>query len=194
MSHFIFNPFPDLTSERLRLRRLRAEDSKALFALRSSDEVNKYIYREKPSSETIVLEFIGKVNQSIAANEVIYWAVTLSKMDVLIGTICLWNIEKTLLRAEIGFELLSEFHGKGIMTEALGCVLKYGFTNLPLQIIEAWTHPANEASLSLLYKYGFIRDTQAEIRVAGDDELQDMIILSRSSDDYIKSSSKVTKV
>ena len=52
--------------------------------------------------------------------------------------------------AEIGYDLHPQFHKKGIMTEALSCILNYGFKNLELENIEAYTHKENKASKSVV--------------------------------------------
>jgi ribosomal-protein-alanine N-acetyltransferase len=42
--------------------------------------------------------------------------------------------------AEVGYGLNPAFQNKGIMTEALKCVIDYGFNELKLIKIEAFTH------------------------------------------------------
>jgi len=57
--------------------------------------------------------------------------------------------------AEIGYELLPGSQGCGYMNEALGCILDYGFQNLGLIKIEAFTHVDNQKSTLLLEKNRF---------------------------------------
>ncbi len=50
LAHMIdvsFTPFPFLTTENYTLRNLMPEDAQEIFALRSSDEINKYLDRPK---------------------------------------------------------------------------------------------------------------------------------------------------
>ena len=71
----------------------------------------------------------------------------------MIGTISLWKFSEDKKTAEVGYDLNPVFHNKGIMTEALNCVLKYGFTQLQLDKIEAYTHKENQASRKLLLSW-----------------------------------------
>ena len=58
-------------------------------------------------------------------------------------------------RAEIGYTLDSDFHNKGLMTEALDAVLNYGFQKMRLRRVEALVGTDNLPSKSLLRKFGF---------------------------------------
>ncbi len=73
----------------------------------------------------------------------------------LLGTICLWKISKDEAKAEIGYELLPENHGKGIMQEVIPRVLQFGFEEIKLEMIEAELSPRNLKSVRLLEKNNF---------------------------------------
>ena len=74
------------------------------------------------------------------------------------GTIGYYRTTPEHYRAEIGYLLASKLHRKGLMQEALGVVLSYGFENMQLHSVEANTNPANLASQRLLEKFGFVRE------------------------------------
>jgi ribosomal-protein-alanine N-acetyltransferase len=162
MENLNFTPFPDLKTERLHLRQLKKEDANEIFVLRSDESVNEFIDRQKAKTIEDALQHIDKVNSGINNNESILWAITLKDDPVLIGTICLWNIVKEKDCAEIGYELLPQFQGMGIMQEALSKVLAYGFENLKFKTIEAWLNTDNLRSIKLLEKNNFTRDFDAE--------------------------------
>jgi ribosomal-protein-alanine N-acetyltransferase len=54
--------------------------------------------------------------------------------------------------------LLPNFHGKGIIPEAVNTLIDYGFDNLNLHSIEAVIDPENLASEKVLQKCGFIKE------------------------------------
>ena len=54
-----------------------------------------------------------------------------------------WKISREYSKAEIGFELLPEHQGKGIMQEALPKIIEYGFKNMKLRTIEGEVDPNN---------------------------------------------------
>ncbi len=130
-------------------------DEQEIFALRSSDEINKYLDRPKANTLDEARNFITKIINGIAKNESIFWVVTPKDESKLLGTICLWKISKDEAKAEIGYELLPENHGKGIMQEVIPRVLQFGFEEIKLEMIEAELSPRNLKSVRLLEKNNF---------------------------------------
>ena len=51
-------------------------DEQEIFALRSSDEINKYLDRPKAHTLDDARNFITKIINGIAKNESIFWVVT----------------------------------------------------------------------------------------------------------------------
>ena len=160
-----FTPFPVLQTERLLLRKLSQKDENEIYFLRSDERVNKYIDRPRATSLEDAHNFINKTNHAIENNECIDWAITFKNESNLMGTICLWNIDKEESKAEVGYELLPDFGGKGIAQEALLEVINFGFDVMKLQTIEAYTHKENLSSIKLLEKFNFKRDQDAESKI-----------------------------
>ena len=151
----IITTFPILKTERLTLRQLKDTDDLATSSLRSNNSVNKYIARSKQTTVDQAQAFIAKINDGINQNRSLYWAICLKEYPDLIGTICLWNFSNDKTCAEIGYELSPASQGKGLMDEALKCVLDYGFHSLGINTIEAFTHRDNVASARMLVKNKF---------------------------------------
>jgi ribosomal-protein-alanine N-acetyltransferase len=157
-----FTPFPVLKTERLTLRQLVMGDANEIFALRSDDNVNKYLGRKPSKSIDDAKAFIQAINENIKRNDSVYWAITLSGTDKLIGTICLYEFLDGNVKAEIGYELLPGFQGKGIMQEAISKVIDFGMQHIGLHSIEAYTHSENHSSTRLLEKFNFKNNGPAE--------------------------------
>jgi [ribosomal protein S5]-alanine N-acetyltransferase len=157
MTNRNFTPFPVLQTERLLLRQLISTDDKEIFALRSDPSVNKYLNRKPGKSIEDAKDFIRMINENIQRNNSLYWAITLNSTDKLIGTICLFNFSDDNFKAEIGYELLPDFQGKGIMQEATTILIDFGIQHLGLKSIEAYTHCENKRSTKLLDKFNFKR-------------------------------------
>ena len=157
-----FNPFPVLKTERLTLRQLLSSDANEVFALRSNDKVNKYLGRQRSESIDGAKTFIETITKNVQRNDSIYWVITLTGLDKLIGTICLFNFSDDNLKAEIGYELLPDFRGKGIMQEATLKVIDFGFRRIGLRSIEAYTHTENRKSTRLLEKFNFKKNGDGE--------------------------------
>ena len=154
-----FIPFPEITTERLFLRRINESDWDVILFLRSDKTINKFIKRpesERTKNKADALKFIKKINDGIESNNFISWGITLKENSKIIGTICLWNFSKDNKKAEVGYDLNPLFHRKGIMSEALKNIMAFGFNELRVNNIEAFTHEGNESSKNLLKKNGFI--------------------------------------
>jgi len=153
-----FDPFPEISTERLLLRRLRFADANSLAELRSNKSVNKHLDRPATMQTEEANNFIEKVNRRINDKELLYWVIALKGTGNFAGAICLWNIEADKDRAELGYELHPDYQGQGIMQEALQQVIQFGFNTMQLAVILALTKPANKASEKLLVKNSFRLD------------------------------------
>lgn len=154
-----FIPFPILTTDRLTLRQLSTADKQNIFTLRSSPEINKYLDRQPSNTIEDAINFINAINNSIKKNDSLYWAIALTNSNIFAGTICLFNFSAEKNSCEIGYELLTDFQGQGIMIEAAEKVIAYVFETMKLQKIEAFTHIDNRHSTKLLEKLGFKKST-----------------------------------
>lgn len=153
-----FSPFPQLTTEQLVLRQLTTADAGAIARLRSNEIVNQYLDRPKTTSPAEALLFIDKIANTLANKKGAYWVIALQENSDLIGTICYWNLIPEDGIAEIGYELHPDFHGKGIMQEAIKAVIDYGFNEMKVKIIKANTIAENTASIKLLERNNFTID------------------------------------
>ncbi|MDB5007627.1 MAG: N-acetyltransferase [Mucilaginibacter sp.] len=159
--------FQTLTTNRLILRDLKPGDVADLVALRSDKRVNKYLDRPKNTTDNEAKVFIKKIQAGINKGECFYWAVSLKNSDKLIGTICLWHIDKENESAELGYEMHPDFQGKGLMQEAVSTIIDFSFIILKFKKIIAFISPANERSLRLLEKNNFCRDKSITDGYAG---------------------------
>lgn len=147
------NHFTEIKTERLILRCLKQTDWKMISYLRTDKDVNKFVKRPIAETKEKALEFIAKIKDGINKQNLYYWSITHNLK--MVGTICLWNLSEDKKTAEVGYDLSPEFQGKGIMNEALKSILNFGFHNLNLNIIEAYTHKKNKKSKNLLNKNNF---------------------------------------
>ncbi|WP_338645158.1 GNAT family N-acetyltransferase [Flavobacterium sp. KS-LB2] len=153
-----FSPFPNLETERLLLRRVDSNDINEIFALRSNPETMKYIPRPLVKTDEDALEHIAMIDSKIDSDEGINWAITLKDNPKLIGIIGHYRIKPEHYRAEIGYMLLPEYQGKGIISEAVKEAVKYGFNVMNLHSIEAIIAPDNYGSAKVLEKNGFVKE------------------------------------
>lgn len=149
-------PIPEtICTERLYLRNLVDADASALYQLRTSTMVNRYIDRLPPENMESVKKWIRKTVDNVATGKYFYRAICLAPTDALSGTICAWNFREADNSVEIGFELVPSCWGNGYAGEALEALLDICSATLGLRTIEAYAQSGNRASRKLLEKYGF---------------------------------------
>ncbi len=157
MQEITSSPFPELNTSRLFLRQLCMDDAEEIYLLRSDERVNEFVDRQRATSIEDAHQFINKIITNQSNGEGIMWAITLKDDPKLIGAIVYWNIVKEKDEAEVGYELLPQYHGKGIMQEALLRVINYGFETLKLKSIVADPKAGNLSSVKLLERCGFVK-------------------------------------
>ena len=151
-----FSHFPRLESEHFILRRILHRDADDLLAIFCDEEVTRYydLYTMQTLEE--VHELIDYMADSFDAERQIRWAISRKTDNKLIGTCGFVTIHRR--RAEIGYDLVREYWGQGIMREALDVLLAYSFETLALNRIEALVMPGNERSAHLLKHLGFTNE------------------------------------
>ena len=148
-----------LTTKRLSLRNLNVNDYENLFIIRFHPEVLKHIQRDIIDDKTEFKTFIFDRLKEVENGKICFWGISELDSSKLIGTICLWNFNNEKTTAEVGYELHPNFHKKGLMSEAMNTVLDFGFNELHLKTIEAFTSKYNEGSKALLNKFNFKLDS-----------------------------------
>jgi [ribosomal protein S5]-alanine N-acetyltransferase len=151
---------PILQTNRLTLRPLTGAHEQQIFALRSNTQVNKYIHRPLCESMEQASQFIQSINKQINSGIAYYWAIEKHNTNLLIGTICLFSIDAS--SAETGFELLPEYWGQGIITEALKTVTGFCFNTLNINTVYATAHLQNAGSIKVLTNNGFSNTNKAD--------------------------------
>ena len=126
-----------------------------IHKLRSDQETNALIDRENSKSIEDALLFIDRIKTGVSRNECIYWVICFQNSSDLVGTIGYFNFNLSAETAEIGYELLTEFRGQGIMNEVLPGIIQFGFEEMKLKWITAFTTEQNIGSVRLLEKFGF---------------------------------------
>ncbi|QQV01604.1 MULTISPECIES: GNAT family N-acetyltransferase [Chryseobacterium] len=145
-----------LETERLSLKPINESHVEDILKIRSNEMVNRFVQRVSPKTNYDALDFILTIKKRVQNNETFYFGITYKNQQNLLGTICLYRFSEDRTEAEVGYELLPDYHRKGIMSEALSAVLDFGFNQLNLREILAFTSMFNENSKALLLKNDFV--------------------------------------
>ena len=174
-----FDPFPNLETPRLLLRRITEADAPQIMVMRGDAENMKFVPRPLVTNIEQALQHYAMIDAKIVNNEGINWAITLKENpNVMIGIIGHYKIQTEHYRSEIGYMLVPDFHAKGIVTEAIHAALIYGFEVLNLHSVEAIIDPNNIASEKALLKNGFVKEAHILENEYYDGEFIDTVIYS----------------
>jgi ribosomal-protein-alanine N-acetyltransferase len=162
-----FANFPVLNCGVVTLRQLLLSDSESYFNLLAAPEVNQYLSDEDiPQNILQAADEIRFWAGLFEKKQSIFWAITTSREDKLIGTIGFNSFNIPNRRAEISYELSHHYWRRGIMSNVLEKVLRFAFSEMNLNRIEAKTMLDNIPSQKLLDKVGFLKEgTAREYRI-----------------------------
>jgi RimJ/RimL family protein N-acetyltransferase len=169
-------PIPDvstLSTERLTLRPLRAEDAGPMFSMYSDVEFMRYWSFPVMKRYEQAVDYVARRMQGSVTHMEIFWAIDLTATRETIGTCCLFDADPVSKHAEIGFGLHRAFWGHGYMSEAARAAVDCAFDVLQLHRLEAEIDPRNTASARVLERLGFVKEGLLRERWIIDDEISD---------------------
>ena len=152
---FSFDPFPVIQTDRLQLRAFRKSDADDVFRIRSNPEHYEFTDNALDKNLDDSLAYIEKMNRGVQNGEWIIWALEHLASHRVIGHITIWNLDAENQRGEVGFVLARDFHKLGLMREALFELIRYGFIDMQLNELEAYTEAGNKPAIRLLERFGF---------------------------------------
>ena len=146
--------FPTIKTERLLLRQFSDSDLENVFNGLSHPEIIKYYGVSFQTLETTKEQMVFFAD--LEKNETgIWFAVCSADNKTFYGAGGLNNLSKEHKKAEIGFWLISDFWGQGIMKEAMLLICNYGFDNLELHRIEGFVESENKNCKNAMSKLDF---------------------------------------
>ncbi len=166
-----------LTTERLVLRRLRADEAGAVAEYKNDPEVARYQDWDLPYP-------VEDIAAKIAAYAHRTWPCPGSGLNVaiehdgeLIGDFGVgWDDEGT--EAEVGYTLRPEYHGKGFATEVLAAVVDRLFSE-GVERVTTSLDPENVALIRVLEKVGFGFEASSRVEIRGEWVDDDLHVISR---------------
>lgn len=154
---FDFKAFPELTTERLLLRRTLLTDAPDVLIFRSDAYVQRFngpVFKDVAEAEAL----IHALNREYFDQAGISWGVTLKNEDKVIGLFGIHHWNKYHRRAEVGYDLNRDYWGQSIASETLRAIIQFGFEQMNLNRIYAGTIADNHESVRLLEQLGFARE------------------------------------
>ena len=154
----IFADLKTLETSRLVLRKLKVEDAQDMFEYCSDEEMTPFLTWDAHKTIDDSMVFIQKTIEKYKKSQVGEWGIVLKETGKLVGT-CgfLWWMPECG-RVELAYAIARSLWGKGLMTEAVSEVIRFGFDKMELNRIEARAIPENIASIRVMQKIGMTKE------------------------------------
>lgn len=150
----LFSRLPELSTQRLLLRKMTMADAQDIYEYSSDPEVSRHVLWEAHRTLHDSRAYLRYILRQYRNGDPSSWGIVLKSTNRLIGTIgyMWWNQENH--SAEVGYSLARSQWNRGLMTEALWAVLRFGFEEMRLHRIEAQHEVDNPASGRVMEKCG----------------------------------------
>jgi RimJ/RimL family protein N-acetyltransferase len=142
----------ELRTDRLILRRARAEDLEAMHAVLSDEQAMRYWSHGPHEDIATSREWLDSMIGA-PPEESDDFVITVD--GEVIGKLGTWKIP------DIGYVIRSDHWGRGYAEEAMRAFLKHIFAGRGVDFLTADVDPRNEASLKLLSRHGFVETGRA---------------------------------
>lgn len=175
----------ELQTTRLILRDFLADDWSSVLAYQRDPRYLRFYAWERriPGDvQRFVQMFIDQQHEEPRTR--FQLAITLRLTGELIGNVGLRRSAAWSHDAEIGYELAPDQWGNGYATEAAGEILRYGFEDLGLHRIAAWTIAENGASARVLEKIGMTLEGRLRDRESFKGRYWDVLMYAMLADDW----------
>jgi ribosomal-protein-alanine N-acetyltransferase len=189
---------PTLRTERLLLRGPRMHDYAAWAALRRRSRTYLQPFEPRWSEADLAPRvFSARIRRSreeARAGTDFSFLVFRSEggtREALVGGITLSNIRRRASQSgTLGYWMGEEFAAQGLMSEAVGAVVAFGFDQLGLHRLHAAIMPHNAASRRVLEKNGFREEGYAESYLQIDGAWRDHVLFGLVRDRHLAGKSK----
>lgn len=175
----VFNTFPSIVTDRLVLRELNINESEAVFGMRISKAVNRFIARLVPAGVGDMEILVKQCAAAFTEKRGIAWAGEIKSMPgKIIGTCGYNKIDHDNLRAELGGEMSENYWGRKLAFEATEAIVNFGFESLKLHSLEAKVLPGNRSAIAMLQALGFQQEGYFKERFLFNGKWNDLAIYS----------------
>lgn len=176
---------PTLNTERLLLRRMEITDLPNLMKYASNKNVSDKVFGYPfPYLEEDAIARINTVIEGFKNKNRFIFTITQKDENELIGEIGM-RLETEHNKAEIGYWIAEPYWGKGIATEAVEAVLKFGFEELKLNKIFATCFDGNDVSGKVLEKNRMILEGELIQEYFFKGEYRDCLQYRMTMDEYL---------
>ena len=180
----IFAQLPSLRTPRLTLRAARMSDAGDMYAYSRDPEVARHVLWEPHTSIHQTRGYLRYIIRQYRTGAPSTFVIELNADHRVIGTIGLMWVQKDNSAAEVGYSLSRTYWNQGLMTEALGALLRFCFETLRLNRVEAQHETDNPASGAVMRHAGMRREGLLRQRIYNKGRFVDVELYAILRADY----------
>ena len=147
-----------MTTQRLTIRPVTADDLGDLFDINGDDEVTAFLPYATWQTPADGIAWLVRMEKLVTAETANQLVMVRTADQKILGTVLLFNFNQASARIELGYVVGQPYWRQGYATEALAEVCNYVFAKLGIRRIEAEVNTNNLASNSVLLRLGFVRE------------------------------------
>ena len=149
-----------LETPRLLLRPFELSDAQSLFEMDKNPNVHNYLWQKPTVHIDETIKLIELVQKQYVENKIGRFATILKETGELIGWTGIKFVNDHVENGntnfyDYGYRLNEKFWNRGYASEATKVWLDYGFNQMKINKMNAYTHAQNGASNKVLEKVGF---------------------------------------
>jgi ribosomal-protein-alanine N-acetyltransferase len=169
------------------LRDFKKQDAKNYFKIYTEPSIAQFLPDSLIPRTLEEAEFeINAIEQSFLSGSSIYWAIVERETEKVIGGCGFHDWHKFNNRIEIAYEMHPEYHRKGIMLKSIKQIMKFAFLQMRVMRVQATTVEENDASKSLLLKFGFKFEGTLYKYKFFKDKMIDVLMFSYNFEDFMR--------
>ncbi len=169
--------FTNIETNRLVLKCIHHSDRDLIFEEFQNDFINRYLYDEEPMTDISQADELIDFYTMVESRKQNRWVLIDKTTNTKLGTCSfhLWNPENK--EAEIGFELMEQYNGRGYMLEAVEAIIEFARHKMKVERIKAIVSVENKNCIKLLERLGFIKAGEEEAEFRGQIYLHNVYVL-----------------
>jgi RimJ/RimL family protein N-acetyltransferase len=170
-----------LRGDRVLLRARIESDAPILAAMHDDIEASA---RSDPQPWRPISPGAERTKNPESNDKVAHFAVVTRKDDELVGVTLLWGIDMFNRMAHVGINMLASSRGRGLGTDAVGVLCRYGFVVLGLHRIQIETVADNHAMRKAAERNGFVLEATLRRHVSLLGGRSDLLALGLLADEW----------
>jgi RimJ/RimL family protein N-acetyltransferase len=149
-----------IRTERLTIRLMTANDVDDIHAYQSREDVCRYLLFDPRTREEVAERTAKHSAATTLQQDGDYWQLAMELSGAngapsrVIGDLYFTIASLENSKAEIGWSMHPDFHGRGYATEGAGALLEVAFASIQLHRVVAELDPRNDASIALCKRLG----------------------------------------